>query len=93
MKNKVKIALIAILGCAILALTMTACDDGDTSHICSFVDWTETTAATCNAAAIETGTCSCGKTSTRTKPDGVPNPALHVFPAWGIPTCIQAANS
>ncbi|MDR3019549.1 MAG: hypothetical protein LBU66_01430, partial [Treponema sp.] len=143
-KNKL-IGIIAVLVAVILSLSMTACeepDDGKT-HACEFTGWKITTEATCKDLAIQTGTCSCGKTSTRSEPNGVINPALHIwgawdtsgeggkkatcaeegkgtrtctntgceaidpvttipklsltgehsYPAWGIPTCIQAANS
>jgi len=82
MKNTVKmIGIIVIIG-----LLMTACGDGDT-HTCSFENWTETTPPTCIVKGIETGTCSCGATSTRTVDE---DPDAH---DWGNyvgtePTCL-----
>ena len=71
MKNRVKLLGIIV----IIGLLITACGDGDTTHTCSFENWTETTAPTCVAKGIETGTCSCGKTSTRDGADE--NPTAH----------------
>jgi hypothetical protein len=88
MNNKHKLWLIAaLIGCAIIALTITACPDPDTDekHTCSFGSWTITTPATCIAPAIETGKCSCGKKQTRNEPDGELNPDAHDWD-WVVTT-------
>jgi len=74
MKSKVKLmGIIAVI--AIIGLSMAACGNGDCTH--DFSQWQETTAPTCVSKGIETGTCSCGATSTR---DGAAiNPNAHAF--------------
>ena len=77
MKNMLKnFGFIAIA--VIIGLSMTACRGCDNlAHTCSFSNWAETTAPTCISKGIDTGTCSCGKTSRR---DGADiNPNAHIF--------------
>jgi len=63
MKNWIKvIGMIAVT--AVIGLAVASCDT-DPAHTCSFNNWTQTTAPTCVAKGIETGSCSCGAATTR----------------------------
>ena len=52
-----------------------------TDHAHAFGDWTVTTPATCTADGVETRSCACGETETRTIPA-----TGHTFGAWTVTT-------
>ena len=52
-----------------------------TDHTHAFGDWEETTPATCTADGVETRTCACGETETRTIPA-----TGHTFGDWTVTT-------
>ena len=52
-----------------------------TDHTHAFGDWEKTTPATCTADGVETRTCACGKTETRTIPA-----TGHTFGDWTVTT-------
>jgi hypothetical protein len=86
MKNTNKlgfaILILALVFGFVAAFTLISCDN-DTTHTCSFGEWTTKTEATCNAAKVEKRTCSCGKEETQNV--GEPDPALHIWGGWTTP--------
>ena len=53
--------------------------EDDPIHIHTYENWITTTNATCTTVGVETGTCECGETTTRSIP------ALgHSFGAWSV---------
>ena len=52
-----------------------------TDHAHAFGDWTVTTPATCTADGVETRSCACGETETRTSPA-----TGHTFGDWTVTT-------
>ena len=71
MKNRILILLAALL-CLLCALTLVACDEGDTpegetplEHTHEWGEWVETTAATCVTKGIEVRICACGANEMR----------------------------
>lgn len=59
---KKTIQSILLVGLVALVLSLTACGE---SHTHNFSEWTITKEATCNNDGIESRTCSCGETETR----------------------------
>ncbi|MDR2965051.1 MAG: DUF1566 domain-containing protein [Treponema sp.] len=73
MKTVKRLLGIAVI-VTVIGLVVTACDE---SHTCEFTGWEISTTANCKDIAIQTGTCSCGETTTRNEPDGTIDASNH----------------